>query len=378
MLNILPQKHGNGIRLRFTVEGRRFSFHPLPGGLWNEKRDREIVTTILTKIQNDIFAGNFDPTLEKYRHKVLPDGATVAKIVPKSKVIKVGWLELCDTWIEGLCLSAHTAAGHYQVLRRQIEKSGNPALTEIDWLLDSKIATSTFNRRLSMLRSLIQWCREKKLINFDPLVKVVHRKVTVEEQEKREENCRPFCGDEIGRIIELFRHDYPTYAPFVEFMFFTGVRTGEAVGLLWRHIDFDKKLISIKQSVTRERGGYKKVVGQPKTRQSIRTLRMSNRVFDLLVSIKPQNINPAEFVFKSPTGCVIDHGRFRACYWKPVLEQLGIPYRKPYTTRHTLLSEALEQGLTVPQVAQIAGHKDGRMILQHYGHVINQPQLPEF
>ena len=130
--------------------------------------------------------------------------------------------------------------------------------------------------------------------------------------------------------------------------------------------------------MTRERGGYKKVVSQPKTRQSIRTLRMSNRVFDLLVLIKPQNINPAEFVFKSPTGCVIDHGRFRACYWKPVLEQLGIPYRKPYATRHTLLSEALEQGLTVPQVAQIAGHKDGRMILQHYGHVINQPQLPEF
>lgn len=90
---------------------------------------------------------------------------------------------------------------------------------------------------------------------------------------------------------------------------------------------------------------------------------MSDRVFDLLVLIKPQNINPAEFVFKSPTGCVIDHGKFRACYWKPALEQLGIPYRKPYATRHTLLSEALEQGLTVPQVAQIAGHKDGRMIM---------------
>lgn len=377
MLNILPQKHGNGIRLRFTVEGRRFSFHPLPGGLWNEKRDREIVATILTKIQNDILAGNFDPTLEKYRHKVLPDGATVSKIAPKLKGIEVGWLQLYDTWIEGLCLPVHTAAGHYQVLRRQIEKAGNPALTEIGWLLNSKIATSTFNRRLSMLRSLIQWCRERKLIDFDPLMKVVYRKVTVEEQEKREENCRPFCHDEIARIIELFYQKYPVYAPFVEFMLSTGVRTGEAVGLLWRHIDFEKKLISIKQSVTRERGGYKKVVSQPKTRQSIRTLRMSDRVFDLLVSIRPQDINPAGFVFTSSMGCIIDHGNFRVDYWKPVLEQLGIPYRKPYATRHTLLSEALEQGLSVPQVAQIAGHKDGRMILQHYGHVINQPQLPE-
>lgn len=377
MLNILPRKHGNGIRLRFSVEGRRFSFHPLPGGRWDDRRDQEIVATILTKIQNDILAGNFDPTLEKYRHRVLADGAIVTQVAPNSIKVAICWLELWDIWVKALCLPVHTVAGHYQVLRRQIEKSDNPVLSDIDWLLNSRIATSTFNRRLSMLRSLIRWCREKKIIDFDPLIKVVHRKATVEEQEKQDENCRPFCRDEIAKIIGLFRQKYPTYAPFIEFMLFTGVRTGEAVGLLWRHIDFDKKLISIKQSVTRERGGYKKVVSQPKTRQSIRTLRMSDRVFDLLVLIKPQNINPAEFVFKSPTGCVIDHGKFRACYWKPALDQLGIPYRKPYATRHTLLSEALEQGLTVPQVAQIAGHKDGRMILQHYGHVINQPQLPE-
>jgi integrase len=376
-MNIVLAKSRKGIRLRFTVESVRYEFQPFPCGKWENKRDRQLAAAIATKIENDILAGIFDSTLEKYRHKSLLDGVAVTQIAPKPKEIEVHWLELCDTWIENLCLSVHTVAGHYQVLRRQIEKSGNPILSEIDWLLDSQLSTSTFNRRLSMLRSLVQWCREKKLIDFDPLVKVVHRKAVIEEQQKQEENCRPFCQDEIARIVGLFRQKHPTYAPFVEFMFFTGVRTGEAVGLLWRHVDFGKRLISIKQSVTRERGGYKKVVSQPKTRQSIRTLRMSDRVFDLLVSIKPQETNLAEFVFKSPTGCVIDHGRFRACYWKPILEELGIPYRKPYTTRHTLLSEALEQGLSVPQVAQIAGHKDGRMILQHYGHVINQPQLPE-
>lgn len=375
-MNIVLAKNRKGIRLRFTVENVRYEFQPLSGGKWENKRDRQLVAAIATKIENDILAGSFDCTLKKYRHKSLPDSA-VTQIAPKPKDINIYWLDLLDAWVESLGLPAHTAAGHYQVLRQQIEKSGSPTLLEIDWFLNSKIATSTFNRRLSMLRSLVQWCREKNLIDFDPLVKVVHRKAVIEEQQKQEENCRPFCQDEIARIVGLFRQKHPTYAPFVEFMFFTGVRTGEAVGLLWRHVDFDKRLISIKQSVTRERGGYKKVVSQPKTRQSIRTLRMSDRVFDLLVSIKPQETNLAEFVFKSPTGCVIDHGRFRACYWKPILEELGIPYRKPYATRHTLLSEALEQGLTVPQVAQIAGHKDGRMILQHYGHVINQPQLPE-
>jgi integrase len=374
-MNIVLAKSRKGIRLRFTVESVRYEFQPLPGGKWDSKRDRQLATAIATRIENDILAGNFDPTLGKYRHKALPDGVNITQIAPNSK--KACWLEICDVWIESLCLPTQTVAGHYQDLRRQIEKSGNPVLSEVDWLLDSKIGTSTFNRRLSMLRSLVEWCRKKKIIDFDPLAEVVCRKVTIEEQKKLEENCRPFCREEIARIIGLFRQKHPIYAPFVEFMLFTGVRTGEAIGLTWRHIDLDKRLISIKQSVTRERGGYKKVISQPKTRQSIRTLRMSDRVFDLLVSIKPQNPNPAEFIFQTPTGCVIDHGTFRACYWKPVLQELEIPYRKPYATRHTLLSEALEQGLTVPQVAQIAGHKDGRMVLQHYGHVINQPQLPE-
>jgi integrase len=376
-MNILPTKNRSGIQLSFTVEGVRHRFHPLPGGKWEIKRDRQLVVAIAVKIENDMLAGIFDPTLEKYRHKPAGD-AGCSQIAVSSPVSMQTWLDLCDDWIKELSLPAHTAADHYQALRRQIEKSGNPPVSEIDWFLDARLATSTFNRRLSMLRSLVRWCRNKQKIDFDPLSNVAHRKAIIEEQQRQEENCRPFDNNEITRIVELFRHKHPTYAPFVEFMFFTGVRTGEAVGLLWRHVDFSKKLISIKQSVTRERGKYKKVISQPKTRQSIRTLRMSDRVFNLLVLIEPQNANPAEFVFKSPTGCVIDHGRFRTCYWKPVLAELGIPYRKPYATRHTLLSEALEQGLSVPQVAQIAGHKDGRMILQHYGHVINQPQLPEF
>ena len=100
---------------------------------------------------------------------------------------------------------------------------------------------------------------------------------------------------------------------------------------------------------------------------------MSDRVYDLLVKIKSEK---SDLIFTSPRGCIIDHGNFRKV-WKESLRELGVPYRKPYATRHTLLSQALELGLTIPQVAAIAGHKDGRMILQHYGRVINQPQLPE-
>jgi integrase len=168
---------------------------------------------------------------------------------------------------------------------------------------------------------------------------------------------------------------HPVYAPFVRFLLFSGVRTGEAVGLTWENIDLDKRLVHIRQSISRERGKYQKVKKNPKTRQSDRSLKMSVRVYGLLVSLVPES--QSGLVFKSPKGKIIDHGNFRIQCWKPTLLALAIPYRKPYATRHTLLSQALEDGMTIPQVAQIAGHRDGKMILQHYGHVINQPQLPD-
>lgn len=376
-MEIIPVKSRKGIRLRFTVESVRYEFQPLPGGKWENKRDRRLAESIATKIENDILAGSFDASLSKYRHKALLTSPQAAPSLPKNSK-KTCWLDLFEPWVEALNLSARTAAGHYQVLRRQVQKAGNPSVLEVKWFSSAKISASTFNRRLSMLRSLIKWCRENNLIDFDPLVGVAHRKPAIEEQQSQEDKCRPFCHAEVTRIVDFFYLKHPTYGPFVEFLFATGVRTGEAVGLLWSSVDLEKKTISIKRSVTRSPGKYEKVASRPKTRQSVRVLRMNSRIFNLLVSIKPTTFNQGEFVFKSPTGKCIDHGNFRNFYWKPALAQLEIPYRKPYATRHTLLSEALEQGLTVPQVAQIAGHKDGRMVLEHYAHVISQPQLPEF
>jgi integrase len=207
------------------------------------------------------------------------------------------------------------------------------------------------------------------------LKKIRSRLTTEQERQLSDDKKAPFSDLEIQKILNHVDQFYPTYAPFVKFLLFSGTRTGEAVGLVWENIDLEKRLIFIKESISRERGGYKKVRKTPKTRDSVRTLKMSNRIFDVLNSVTTENA--CGLIFKSPKGQIIDHGNFRTQCWKPALLALGIAYRKPYATRHTLLSQALESGLSVPQVAQIAGHRDGKMILQHYGHVINQPFLPE-
>lgn len=372
MRDIFPSKDKSSIRLRFTVEHRRFSFHPLPGGRWDSKRDQQIVSAIASKIQNDLVAGNFDPTLERYLHKQAL--SPVGQVSPGRQL--VFWLDVWDSWVGGLNLKEATKVDHYQCVRRMIEKSGSPQVQDTEWLKSVTLAASTFNRRLSMLRSAAAWAAKNGKIAVNPLTRFDSREATFEEEEKAESKKNPLNADEQMRVIAFFQQNHPTYSSFVEFLLYTGIRTGEAVGIRWQDIDIERGLIFIKQSISRERGSYTKVRKKPKTLQSARSLKMSDRVFELLEKIKSEKSDFSGLIFTSPRGFIIDHGNFRKV-WKNSLENLGITYRKPYATRHTLLSQALEAGLTIPQVAAIAGHKDGRMILQHYGRVINTPQLPE-
>lgn len=376
-MNIAPSKNRDAIRLQFTVEGVRFSFSPIPGGKWENKHDRQLAVAIANKIENDVRAGNFDSTLQKYRHNASCTQNTGNK-TSQQRARKIFWLEIWDGFVESLRLAPATAADHYACVRAQILKA-NPLITETAWFTDrTDLASSTFNRRLRMLAKAADWAVDQKKITKNPLGGVEGRSATLAEEEREESKKAPFNSLEVCRIISYFYERHPSYAPFVEFLLFSGVRTGEGVGLRWCDVDMEKQTIAIEQSLSRERGGYRKVAKRPKTLQSRRLLRMSVRVYELFLKIKNGGIfGDKELVFKSPTGCEIDHGNFRSSYWKPALAALEIMYRKPSATRHTLLSVALESGLSVPQVAAIAGHKNSRMVVQHYGRQINQPQLPE-
>jgi len=56
---------------------------------------------------------------------------------------------------------------------------------------------------------------------------------------------RPFSKEEMGAIIQAFRTDryYSPYGDFVQFLFETGCRTGEAIGLRWGHLSDDCSML---------------------------------------------------------------------------------------------------------------------------------------
>ena len=67
MRYINPFNNNGSIQLKFSYGAKRYSFNPIPSGDYYNKRDLLTAKAIAVKIQNDILAGYFDSTLDRYR-----------------------------------------------------------------------------------------------------------------------------------------------------------------------------------------------------------------------------------------------------------------------------------------------------------------------
>jgi len=145
-----------------------------------------------------------------------------------------------------------------------------------------------------------------------------------------------------------------------------GTRPGEASGLKWKHISADFRSVWIGESYSRG------TTGSTKTKKA-RTVNLSASVSKMLQARK-ERLDPKsddELVFTTCTGLPIDDRNFRRRAWTTVLAQLGIPYRKPYTTRKTAASHAIDAGANYLEVAQALGH-DPQTMHRHYAESIQK------
>jgi integrase len=278
-------------------------------------------------------------------------------------------LEIWDAWVIDLNLSPQTKAGHYHFMRRQIVKADNPLSLDTAWFTSNTLAPGSSNRRLWLLKKMSAWAVAENLLSHNPWLKVRPRKTT-------KKVVKPFSQNEATKIIAGFEETYPAWVPFTKFLFLSGCRMSEAIGLLWKHIDFERGEICICESLPLLIGkGYERVRKDTKT-GSVRFLKTNTQLTELLEQIKPTGAKPDDLVFENPTRTNhIDSHNFRN-RWTKVLAQEGIPYRCPHIIRHSFASHAIDQGIPLTGVAYLLGHSDTRMVSQIYGHMVNRPDLP--
>ncbi|WP_026735689.1 site-specific integrase [Fischerella sp. PCC 9605] len=365
------------LRLRFRVNGKQYD---IALGLADTTAGRKLAQTRATQIKADItnhrctgYIHSFDLTLEKYRKQWREEAAALPLIVTVVDVFRafIDWKEkeVYTRTLEKYQITLSCLQQHY------IGNKPAFALTEDDAQdfcdrLKQKLSPLTLKQRIALLVSCWEWAREYgdesiDLPSRNPW-KVVLRRVKVPPKQPP----LPFSKEEITAILDVFHRDYPHYYPYVVFLFSSGVRTGEAIALKWKHVNPNFTTIWVGESLSK---GVRK---STKT-NTARTIPTTERVRELLKSIKPENANPDSLVFTAIGGRAIDVDNFTKRYWKTALDKAGVLYRQPYNCRHSFVTNHLLLGTEPIKIAKITGHKI-ETLYEYYAGLVTPPNIPDF
>ncbi len=205
----------------------------------------------------------------------------------------------------------------------------------------------------SLLKSFLAFCEAERFIEKNPYFAITLKNA----QEAKA--IEPFSLEEIKTLLE----NAPSLwvKAFLMVAFFTGMRTGEQLALLWEDIDFTKKTITINKSLNE--------LGQitiPKNKPSVREVDLLEPVEKILKDLKESEPENKKFVF-------IDIPKRTSVFqrhFKNLLRALNLKDRKLYTTRHTFASLMISQGEEAMWISKTLGHKDLNTTYKTYSHYI--------
>ena len=172
--------------------------------------------------------------------------------------------------------------------------------------------------------------------------------------------------------------EFSWFTSVVRFLLLTGLRSGEAFGLRWEDVDFERQTIHVRRNLTKVKGEY--ILDTPKTRGSIRQLAMSSEVTRLLLVQRREQTrwmlhnNPfphPEMVFTSPKGNYLDHN-YTERKFKQFVAGTSFSEITLHSLRHANATLMLAAGVDLKVVSALLGHSSIATTANLYTEVLER------
>ncbi|WRF07298.1 site-specific integrase [Helicobacter pylori] len=143
---------------------------------------------------------------------------------------------------------------------------------------------NTIHNLNANLKSFLAFCDQERFIEKNPYFAITLKNA------KEAQAIEPFSLEEVKTLLE----NAPSLRlkAFLMVAFFTGMRTGEQLALLWEDIDFNNKTIIINKSLN-ELGQ----ITSPKNKPSVREVDLLDPVEKILKDLKANEPENKKFVF---------------------------------------------------------------------------------
>ena len=201
---------------------------------------------------------------------------------------------------------------------------------------------------------------------------------------KRGEGIDPnyFQEDQVGAILNALESEPIKWQAAVNLLLASGCRRGELLGLKWEKVDWVRRTIRIDCAMhyAADRGLYE---GPPKTRDSVRTLRLPEETMELLqeyrlwqleeITSQGARWKESPYIFTGEHGGPMNPSQLGN--WLTRFEKRhGLPHLNPHAFRHTMTSLLLFSGVDSISVSHRLGHSSVATTTNIYGHLMRQAE----
>jgi integrase len=345
-------------------------------GLWMA---RYTVETPTGPKRQTIYGGTRKEAAEKLA-KALSDRAD--GIVVDDKNLTLG--EYLDRWlsdaVRGTVRESTYSRDKYLVTNHVKPSIGRVKLKNLNALhlqslyrerLDSGLSGSTVQKIHHVLHKALTQAMRWDLIPRSPADSVKAPTPTPKEM-------HPLSALEARKLLEAARGD--RLEALYVLAIHTGMRRGELLGLKWGDVDLDDTFptVRVRRTLTRKDTGY--VLGEPKTKKSRRTIRLTPQAVEALRRHLTSQMEQMKhlgdlyddqgLIFTTEVGTLINPSNLRQRSFMPLLERAGLPQITFNDLRHTCASLLFQRNVHPKFVQELLGHASVAITLDTYSHML--------
>ncbi|MGL5063458.1 MAG: tyrosine-type recombinase/integrase [Microcoleus sp.] len=272
-------------------------------------------------------------------------------------------------------ISPSTHEWDYQKVERFIARKipeFNTSIQIKNWC-NQHYSHETARRRIQQFNAACEWAKCEGLHSHNPFEGLT-RYFQPKKQSRSE--YKAFTQEEKTTIITHFDRWDSFYSPWVKFLFYTGCRPSEAAAMRWKHIHPQFESLEFVASLrcdTHQGQG---------TKSAGRTFPVGEKLRRLLWELQTKRESPETLLFQGLKGESFNYAYFQTKHWKPHLERLLkdgaiAQVLSQYHCRHTWITQALENGYSVADVAYLSGNTPG-VIHTFYASRNRMIEAPDF
>ena len=243
-----------------------------------------------------------------------------------------------------------------------------------------KVAIKLSNRYIlytnyySVISRVFKYATSIDIIKSNPLDKIIKPK---NRPLKVKENY--YTKQELTDFLKVCKENCkPVEYTFYHLLAFTGLRIGEAIGLMWSDVDFENKRLNISRTAVKI--GKEQTVQDPKTKRSKRVITLDDETLNVLKLWKRQQIKEyfqAGKAYQHDSNYIFTNNKGKwllTATMKVKLSSFFCKHNKlkkitPHGFRHTHASLLFEAGITAKIISDRLGHNNVQTTLDMYTHI---------